>query len=89
MAFINEYVSQEDIAKYGLDELFRKYRENDLKYTATVNPTIENPTNWTIDRDREIWLKRVASVADPNFEFPSTTREIIFILYYRTVNIEV
>jgi hypothetical protein len=54
MAFVNEYVSQEDIEKYGLDKLFRKYRENDLKYAATVNPTIKNPTNWTIDRERDL-----------------------------------
>jgi hypothetical protein len=31
----------------------------------------------------------VASVTDPDFEFPSPTRETIFILYYRAVNIEV
>ena len=88
MAFVNEYVSQEDIEKYGLDKLFRKYRKNDLKYTATVDPTIKNPTDWTMDRERGIWLKKVANVADPDFEFPSPTREAIFILYYRGTYIE-
>jgi len=54
MAFVNEYVSQEDIEKYELDKLFRKYRENDLKYTATINLTIKYPTDWTIDRERDL-----------------------------------
>jgi len=39
--------------------------------------------------EREIWIKQVASVTDPDFEFPSPTRETVFILYYKGVNIEV
>jgi hypothetical protein len=42
MAFVNEYISKEDIEKYHLDELKKKY-----------NLRIHS---WTIDRERNIYL---------------------------------
>jgi len=87
MAFVNEWISQEDIEKYGLIELCDNYRANDDKYTAVKEP--RRKVDWTIDRDRGIWLLSVASVTDPNFHLPSATQEKIFILHYQGKNIEV
>lgn len=47
MAFVNEYVSAEDVKKYGLEEINRQYRK------SNVQP------DWTIDRD--IYLRWIHS----------------------------
>lgn len=44
MAFVNEYASKEDVAKYRLDEMQRKH--------CDANPLY----NWTIDRERDVFL---------------------------------
>jgi hypothetical protein len=86
-AFVNEWISQEDIEKYGLVALCAEYSKDDLKYTAVKNPN--NEIDWTIDRKRGIWLMRVASATNLNYELPSPTQEKIFILHYLGVNMEV
>lgn len=43
MGFVNEYASEEDIAKYHLDEIYKQYNSN---------PEMK----WTIDRERDIFM---------------------------------
>ncbi len=45
MAFVNEYVSEEDDKKYGLEEIDKRYRKG------------HHRPDWTIDRDRNIYLR--------------------------------
>jgi hypothetical protein len=87
MAFVNEWISQEDIEKYGLVALFTEYSKDDSKYTAVKNPKDE--IDWTVDRKREIWLIDMASAVSPDSKFPSPTQETIFILHYEGNNVEV
>ena len=57
MAFINEYISKEDIEKYGLRDLihrYKKYSDRWKRYTAV--PDLDRKPYWAIDRDRDIWL---------------------------------
>jgi hypothetical protein len=49
MAFRNEYISREDVEKYGLETVDEKF---------IVGGT--RARDWTIDRDREIYLRVVA-----------------------------
>ena len=49
MAFVNEYISDEDFKKYGLAEIDKKF---------IVGGT--NARDWTIDRERGIYLRNVA-----------------------------
>lgn len=87
MAFVNELIPQEDIEKYGLVALCAEYSKDDSKYTAVTNPKDE--IDWTIDREREIWLIDMASAVNPNFKFPSSTQETIFILHHQGNKVEV
>ncbi len=80
MAFVNEYISQEDIEKYGLNKLWASYHINYDK--------IPDGKSWTIDRDREIWLMYTAGVRDYNTDHQYTNEEI-WTLYYKGTNIEV
>jgi hypothetical protein len=53
MAFINEYVSPEDFEKYGLKEINRKcYMGNDFN-------------DWTIDKERDIYLRWIGQGPPP------------------------
>jgi hypothetical protein len=45
MAFVNEYVSEEDIKTYGLKEIDKRYFRGDYK------------TEWTRDRARDFYLR--------------------------------
>lgn len=87
MAFVNELIPQEDIEKYGLVALCAEYSKDDSKYVGVQDPTWK--FDWAIDREKEIWLIRMASAVNPDFKFPSPTQETIFILHYRGSNIEV
>ena len=92
MAFVNEYVSKEDIEKYGLKELCDSYRKNDTlppPYTAICDPE-DGYLDWTIDRDRDIWLMYVATPTDPDFtDYPKASIDKeIFVLYYKGRPIE-
>ena len=49
MAFVNEYISDEDFEKYGLAEIDKKF---------IVGAT--NADDWTIDRERGIYLRNIA-----------------------------
>lgn len=45
MAFVNEYVPEEDVKKYGLEIINRQYQKTDIRY------------RWTIDRKRDVYLR--------------------------------
>ncbi|WP_294872943.1 hypothetical protein [Sulfuricurvum sp. RIFCSPLOWO2_12_FULL_43_24] len=47
MAFVNEYISQEDKEKYGLDALWGKYHD-------ASHQKLPNKKDWTIDRERDL-----------------------------------
>lgn len=49
MAFVNEYIPVDDVKKYGIEEIDRRF----LK--TTYQP------DWTVDRERNIYLRQVAS----------------------------
>lgn len=49
MAFVNEFTPEEDIKKYGLEEIDQRYRH------ATFH------SQWTVDRERDIYLREVES----------------------------
>lgn len=53
MAFVNEYVSEEDIKKYDLVDIWLQAHPLDRK-DGGPPPTYR--FNWTIDRDRDIYL---------------------------------
>ncbi len=49
MTFINEYISEEDIKKYDIENLNKKL------YVANYK------SKWTVDHDRDIYLRHVGS----------------------------
>ena len=57
MAFVNEYASEEDIKKYNLVEIWLGQHP---EYKREGKPPSRYRFNWTIDREREIWLMCVA-----------------------------
>ena len=75
MAFINEYISEEDIEKYDLKKLIEKYKR------YTYSPDIDD-IDWTIDRENDIWLIFFGREHDPEMDH-GFTREHIFVLYYK------
>lgn len=50
MAFVNEYISSQDSAAYGIKEIDKRY---------VVGGT--SSQQWTIDRERNIYLRQVAN----------------------------
>jgi hypothetical protein len=57
MTFINEFTSPEDVEKYGLKQIDKKYE------FGTVSAR-----DWTIDRERNIYLRNVARGAGSEIE---------------------
>ena len=45
MAFVNEYISEADVEKYGTKELDEKFRK------------MERKPHWTVDHERNIYLR--------------------------------
>ena len=83
MAFVNEWISQEDIKKYNLIELKDSYLKKDYRsYKDWMK------LHWCVDRKREIWFMYVVSphVDDHRVGF---TGEDFFILHYQGQNIEI
>jgi hypothetical protein len=60
MAFVNEIVSEEDIRKYGLDELLAEF--NPFKWKRGRPPGFVPA--WTIDRERGIYFGLVKSIEE-------------------------
>ena len=63
MAFVNEFIPPEDVEKYGIKAIDEKF---------VVGRT--RARDWTIDRDRDIYLRNVAmgAGADPDFRNQTT-----------------
>ena len=55
MTFINEYVPEDDIRKYKLEETLVRYNPSFI--ASGISPVYK--FTWTIDRDRGIYLIRV------------------------------
>ena len=58
MAFVNEYVSEEDIKKYNLEE---DWIRRNPHYRTQGRPT-SCPLKWTIDRERNIYFMIIGGV---------------------------
>ena len=80
MAFINERITDEDIKKYNLMDLWDKYKADDT--ISVLNES--KPYSFAIDRQSENWLINLAIVKDESWEpkRQSYTGENIFIFYY-------
>ena len=80
MAFINERITDEDIEKYNLMELWNKYKADE---TVSVMGG-DKPYDFAIDREKDNWLIYLAMVKDESWEpkRQNYTNEHIFILYY-------
>jgi len=82
MSFINEYISEEDIEKYKINELmnsYSKYKDFPKKHYKHL---------WTIDKEKESWFMYVHSPTDP-LDYTRGTGEVFFILFYKNENIEI
>ena len=85
MAFVAEYISKEDIEKYGVIDIVNSSRAN-FGELPLGNQRIEQ-LDWVIDRQRDIWLIFVCSphLPDPRDGY---TGEEIWLLYYKGKEIE-
>lgn len=60
MAFVNEYIAEADIEKYGIKDINQRF---------VVGGT--SARDWTIDRERDIYLRNVANGRE-EFRYQST-----------------
>ncbi len=61
MAFVNEYVSEEDIRKYNMKEI---WIDNNPVYKAKKRLPIGYRFRWTIDCERDIFLLDIGGYTD-------------------------
>jgi len=83
MAFINEYISDEDIEKYQIDALMNSYQGEG------TFPDKYYKHRWTIDKERGVWFIWVYDPKDPLEDYRRGTGESIFILHMHGQNIEI
>jgi len=87
MAFINEYIPDEDKERYDFWELTIQYRN--VHRADDVEFFLHN-YHWTIDRERGIWLSHFR---DNNFHgrgrIKDRGKEHVFVLHYNATNFEV
>ena len=101
MAFVNERISEEDIKKYELEELWDSYRD-DEQMRAPSSPKYKESGaikildskgayDWAIDREKETWLIYFAWVKADSWEEmrQNYTDENIFIFYFEGEKFEV
>ncbi len=55
MAFVNEYISDEDREKYNIDDLYIRENSRLIRKGLSDNHKL----NWTIDRERGLYLMKV------------------------------
>lgn len=74
MAFVNEFVSEEDIKKYSLDDLKKEY--DPWNWRDGRPPAFRHA--WTIDRERDIYFMPVKMIEEtgPSGRSEPTTRDI-------------
>ncbi|XPV69493.1 MAG: hypothetical protein ACNI25_02715 [Halarcobacter sp.] len=85
MAFVNEYMTEEDIEKYQYFELKSKYTGKEVNRKTSPH----SKPYWVIDRERDVWFIKITFVGDPSWNGLQTTGEEIWILHYKGTNIEV
>ena len=85
MAFVAEYISKEDIEKYGVIDIVNSSRAN-FGELPLGDQRIEQ-LDWVIDRQRDIWF---IFVCDPHLPDPRDgfTGEDIWLLHYKGRDIE-
>ena len=83
MAFINEYISEENIEKYQINELMNSYS----KYKDF--PKKHYKHRWTIDKEKESWFMWTHDPTNPLEDHRRGTGETIFRLYYKKKNIDI
>lgn len=71
MAFVNEYVPEDDIKKYKLDEIWLKYHPEEKSVPNHYRH------EWTVDRERDIYLKWV------NVGREEYSSRLTFVLYWK------
>lgn len=81
MGFVNEYISEEDKEKYGLDELWASYHD-------VLNQKLPSEWMWTIDREKEIWLMETGAIPDIELDH-AYLPEQIWTLYFHGRKVEV
>jgi len=82
MGFVNEYVSEEEIDKFDLYGIYKKYKP----YSNFKKEELEY--DWVINREREVWFKYIMLMDDKEYEH-QYTQEHVFILHINNTNIEV
>lgn len=79
MAFVNEYISQEDIKKYGLDEVWEKYTKD-----RTIKMLGDAARQWTINKNENIFMVPLAKVIAEEYDHGcSYTKEQCFLFYFQ------
>jgi hypothetical protein len=86
MAFVNQFTSEEDIEKYGLDSLLKKFRPFAWR---EGRPSVFRHA-WTIDRERNIYFLPVKSVESvgPSGR-PEATTERMWVLGWQGKELQV
>ena len=75
MAFVNEYVSDEDVQKYKLDDLVRRWKG------GWIPP--QHRHTWTFDRERDVYFKLMSSGREEQ------SNHIKSVLFYKGVELTV
>ena len=87
MAFVNEYISKEDIEKYDIFGIRNKFLTG--SYQITKEREKHFNLTWVIDREREIWFCYAGRVIDQDLDFGQGTGEEIWYLNNKGTNLEV
>ena len=82
MAFVNEYISEENIEKYQINELMNSY-QGEGRFPKKYYKHL-----WTINKEKESWFMWVDMPHEP-LDHTRFTGERIFILNYQGNNIEI
>ncbi|WP_037585254.1 hypothetical protein [Stenoxybacter acetivorans] len=85
MAFVNEIISEEDIQKYGLDELMGDFYPFDLDWGkgGKGRPPFFKHV-WTIDRERDIYFMMVKTIKEIGLsDNPEPTNKRIAVLNFQ------
>nr|WP_320048347.1 hypothetical protein [uncultured Desulfuromonas sp.] len=88
MAFVNEYVSQKDVEKYGLEELHKTCSRKADNYRA-ARDGLHDKRQWMIDREKEIWFMKLGIRMIPGENPPIYLGNDIYILHYKGKDIEI
>ncbi len=87
MRFINEKVSQEDIEKYNLSEIWNKYIGMEKNKIITYRAS-NKAHSWVVDKENEIFLIHFAKFLDEKLlgdhdRVTYYTKENMFIFYFK------